>query len=153
MWLGNLGPKKEPEKARGVSQSGYLWGQGAKVTQVGESDGWHWRIVPGITLPKWELYYGGRPVGMEVFTTNEVKDWPDMLFQMLLGLKGLEENPLSDEETDEIIAHATEAAETIRGFPWRWKKKNPYPRGTHAAELWAYTFRCAYAESHGVELD
>lgn len=152
MWLQGRRSRPQADPVPKAGQAGYLWGQGEQIMQVGESDSWHWRAEPGHTIAKWELFYGGRKIGMEVYPTHQAKDWPDLLFQMLLGLKGLAEIPMDDDEVDEIIAHAEDCARRTMGFPWMSKhSKNPHPKGTPQAELWAYTYRCAYKRTHGVE--
>lgn len=143
-----LKPKGEFVPKKG--QAGYLHGIGANVDQVGESDDWHFRAEGGQSIASWQLYYGNRNIGLELYPTHEGKDWPDILFQMLLGLKGLAENPMDEDEVDEIIHHANKMAVEITGFPWFSKKsKNPFPKGTPQYELWGYTFRCAYKREHG----
>lgn len=78
----------EPEEM----QPGYLWGSNQdEPIIVGPHNKWHFRAQEGVKLPYWSLWNGGKEIGLHIFPIHEMKDWPDVLYQMLSGLnRGLE---------------------------------------------------------------
>jgi len=149
--LRSLGHQRAPkEPPPGKRQAGYLWGTGGQVDIVGDPESWHWRASEGAVIANWSLWYGNREIGLTTYPTNETRDWPDLLFQMVLGLKGIADCPLSDDDLDEIRQNAKEAAEGMRGFPSKdMSRLCPHLKGSIEADIWHYTFNNTYASIHG----
>lgn len=154
MWRRGLGRERPPrrELPPGKYQAGYLWGEGQNVDIIGDVRGWHFKATAGKAIAYWSLWYGNREVGLSCFPTNEVKDWTDLLYQMLAGLQGIAECPLSDDEVDEIRQKAKEAAEYAKGFQWlpeSRRPQNPYSEGTPEAHIWDQAYKGAFAQKYG----
>lgn len=58
-----------------------------------------------------------------------------------------EPTELSDEDIEKIHEEACEAAIHAWGSPTN--SRNPYPKGSDAADIWSHSFRNAYARENG----